>query len=172
MPVTQNVVPLSLYRPKSIMTESSHELFTVGWREWVSLPDLNIDKIKVKVDTGARTSALHATDLEPFEENGKQRIAFTVHPHQRDYETVVRSVADILDQRSVTNSGGQSEHRWTIQTDIVIGTSRWPIAVTLTARHDMRFRMLLGRNAMENRVCVNPAESFVWGRKRLKQRRQ
>jgi len=153
------------------MTTAPDKIITVGWREWVSLPDLGIDKIKVKVDTGARTSAIHATDLSPFEADGMQRIAFNVHTHQRDHDQVIRCVADIFDQRSVTNSGGQSEQRWVIQTALKIGTNSWPIAMTLTARPDMRFRMLLGRNAMEDRIVVDPAQSFVWGRHRSKARK-
>ena len=153
------------------MTKASQKLITVGWREWVSLPDLGIDKIKVKVDTGARTSAIHATELSPFEEDGVKRIAFNVHTHRRDHDQFVRCVADIFDQRSVTNSGGQSEERWVIQTGLTIGDYSWPIAMTLTARPDMRFRMLLGRNAMEDRIVVDPAKSFVWGRHRSKPRK-
>lgn len=133
----------------------------VGWREWVSLPELGIDKIKAKVDTGARTSALHAFSLNPFKENGKDRISFDMHPLQHNTTTVVNCVADIIDQRWVSDSGGHREERYVIRTPVIIGNDNWPIEITLTERDTMLFRMLLGRRAIRRHFMVNPAKSFI-----------
>ena len=140
----------------------------VGWREWVALPDLGIPRIKAKVDTGARTSALHAFSLEPFMENGKHRIRFGIHPLQHDINTVITCVADVVDKRLVTDSGGHEEERFVINTLITIAGQTWPIEITLTERENMLFRMLLGRSALRKRYIVNPARSFVTTKKHKK----
>ena len=142
------------------------DILTLGWREWVSLPDIGIDRIKAKVDTGARTSALHAFELRPFSEHGRDRVEFRMHPLQKDVDTVVTCTADILDTRVVTDSGGHKEERFVIETTLVLGQQAWPIEVTLTSRDDMLFRMLLGRTAIKNRAQVDPARSYLVGRKR------
>ncbi len=147
------------------LTSENGKILTFGWREWVALPDLGIPAIKVKVDTGARTSALHAFNLRPFVENGKQRIEFSVHPKQRDAETVIVCQSDVLDQRVVSDSGGHREERFVILTTLFIGGRKWPIEMTLTARDNMKFRMLLGRTAIENRVLVDASSSYLVGKK-------
>jgi hypothetical protein len=149
-----------------------NELLTLGWREWVGLPDLGISRLKVKVDTGARTSALHAFEVRPFSEDGIQRVEFRIHPHQRDNETALVCTADVVDQRTIMDSGGHREDRWVISTLLTIGPHSWPIEATLTARDDMRFRMLLGRGALKNRAIVNPALSYRVGIKRKKDKVQ
>lgn len=138
---------------------------TLGWREWVALPDLGIDRIKTKVDTGARTSALHAFEVRSFEENGLERVEFMMHPIQKDNETVVTCKADVLDKRIVSDSGGHKEERFVISTNLSIGKFSWPIEVTLTARDDMLFRMLLGRTAIKNLARVDPSRSYLVGKR-------
>ena len=145
---------------------STHELLTLGWREWVGLPDLGIAQIKAKVDTGARTSALHAFEVRPYSEDGRDRVEFKLHPRQRDSETVVVCRADVTDQRTVSDSGGHKEQRYVIRSMLSLGAHSWPIEITLTARDDMMFRMLLGRTAMNGHALVDPARSYVTGKKK------
>ncbi|OGT56171.1 MAG: ribosomal protein S6 modification protein [Gammaproteobacteria bacterium RIFCSPHIGHO2_12_FULL_43_28] len=140
----------------------------LGWREWVILPQLGIDKIKAKIDTGARTSALHAFALEPFTEDGRNRIRFDIHPLQHNTDVVVTCVADVIDKRLVTDSGGHEEDRYVIETLITIGGLTWTIEITLTERETMLFRMLIGRSALRKRFLVNPARSFVTTRQKQK----
>ena len=151
---------------------SSDDLLVLGWREWVRLPDLGLPPLKAKVDTGARTSALHAFCLRPFIENGKQRVEFEIHPKQLDNEQSVTCVSDVVDRRVVTDSGGHKEERWVIETTLCIGPHQWPIEMTLTARDDMRFRMLLGRNAIRNWAVVDSSRSYVIGKRPRKKAKQ
>jgi len=145
------------------VNKSKHQPVTLGWREWVALPELGLDRIKAKVDTGARTSALHAFELRTFDQQGVKRVEFKMHPNQRDTVTVVTCVADVVDQRMVRDSGGHSELRFVINTPVKIGAEEWPIELTLTARDDMLFRMLLGRTAMRGHVVVDPSRSYLVG---------
>lgn len=141
------------------------DLLVVGWREWVKLPGLNLDRIKAKVDTGARTSCLHAFQIRPFVENGQQRVEFQIHPKQRNTDYTQTCIADVIDQRTVTDSGGHKEDRWVIETMLSIGQHEWPIEITLSPRDDMMFRMLIGRTALKNRAVVDSARSYVIGKK-------
>jgi len=149
-----------------ILINSVKKLPVIGWREWVSLGELGIDKIKAKVDTGARTSALHAFSLKPFTENGKNRITFEIHPMQHNTSQIVTCTADVIDRREVTDSGGHTEKRYVITTPLTIAGQTWPIEITLTERENMLFRMLLGRSALRKHFVVNPARSFVTTRKK------
>lgn len=132
----------------------------IGWREWVSLPDLNIAKIKAKIDTGARTSTLHALDIAPFTKAGEMWIRFSVHPVQDDDATAVQCEAKVFERRIITNSGGGQEERYVIKTPLYIGDSNWLIELTLTNRAGLGFRMLIGRTALKGRVIVDPAVSY------------
>lgn len=133
----------------------------VGWREWVSLPELSLGRIKAKIDTGAKTSALHAFYVKPYVSNGVERVAFGMHPVQQDDSIVVECDALLIDRRVVTNSGGDSETRCVIRTPVTLGKLTVTTDITLTNRDNMRFRMILGRRLLNHRVIVDPAASFL-----------
>jgi len=133
----------------------------IGWREWVALPALSLPAIKVKVDTGARTSAIHAFDIQREDD---QWVSFSVQPLQRNDTLVRRCRAPIVDIRKITDSGGHIEERFVIGTELVIGPITKPIELTLTERRSMLFRMLLGRTALIPEFRVDPALSYTFGR--------
>lgn len=135
------------------------------------LPDLGIEQVKAKVDTGARTSTIHAFELETFEKHGEIWVRFAVHPVQRSSEQVVYCEAEVKDQRVVRDSGGHEEERFVIETNVRIGVDEWPIEITLTPRDNMGFRMLLGRTAIRGHFLVDPGRSYLVG-KRARLRRQ
>lgn len=145
------------------MSHLDHKLI-VGWREWLTLPELRIPAIKAKIDTGARTSALHAFELNTFRERGQLRVRFGIHPLQKRRDIEIFCEADVTDHRMVTDSGGHREKRYVITTPVRLGEQEWTIEVTLTNRDTMLFRMLLGRTAMRGRLLVNPGSSFLVGR--------
>ncbi len=142
----------------------TNDKLLIGWREWVELPNLGIPAIKAKVDTGARTSALHAFMLEPFEEGGIQKVRFGMHPLQKRQDIEIFCVADVLDQRVVSDSGGHRELRYVIRTPVRLGGREWDIEATLTNRDTMKFRMLLGRTALSPGTMVDPTFSYLTGR--------
>lgn len=138
----------------------------IGWREWASLPELNIPAIKVKVDTGARTSALHAYKIESYHQGEREYVRFWIHPLQRRTDIDICCEAPVLDHRVVKDSGGHAEDRCVIKTPVRIGTHQWEIELTLTSREDMLFRMLLGRRAMvDSGFTVDPGVSYLQGKK-------
>lgn len=135
------------------------ERLVVGWREWASLPKLDVPMIKVKIDTGAKTSALHAFDINPMTISGKDFVQFNIHPIQEN-DTIIRSCkSEIMDIRNIKSSNGLSEKRFVIRTGIHIGSQQWDINITLTNRDIMKHRMLLGREAMKH-ILVDPTNTF------------
>lgn len=144
------------------------DLPVIGWREWVKLPELGINRIKVKVDTGARTSSLHVLDLENFTKNGNPWVRFKVHPIQRTTKRTVKSEAQVLELRSVRNSGGKASMRPVIITNVTLLGETWPVELTLANRDDMGFRMLLGREAIRQKFLVDPGGSYYGGKPKRK----
>ena len=132
----------------------------VGWREWVALPALGVAAIKAKIDTGAKTSAIHAWKVHHYKSDGIEHLSFCLHPNQRD-ESEVACVARLLDVREITSSNGMRQKRFVIETDLEMGAHRYPIQLTLTNRDEMGFRMLIGRQALRPRWLVDPARSFL-----------
>lgn len=135
----------------------------IGWREWIELPDLCPTPIKVKVDTGARTSTLHAFRLKLREEDGITIARFEMHPHQRSTRDKVETTAEVFDIRNIRSSNGKTQRRPVIRTTARLGDVTWPIELTLTRRDEMGFRMLLGRAAVRKRFVVDPGASFLVG---------
>ena len=136
----------------------------MGWREWVALPSLGIPGIKAKLDTGARTSSLHATQIESFTLEERTMLRFKVHPLRNRTDVVILCETEAIDRRAVMDSGGHSEDRWVIRTPIAFSGDTWSIEITLTERFNMRFRMLLGRTSLRRALLVDPSKSFVTGR--------
>lgn len=136
----------------------SDEKLEFGWEEWVSLPDLGLPAIKAKIDTGARTSALHASDIEVFGPTSKPKVRFIVHPVAGHYDVAIPCSANILDQREVTSSNGESEMRYVIGSKLAVNGQSWPIELTLTNRSGMASRMLLGRQALGDNITITASE--------------
>ncbi|MBI1375302.1 MAG: ATP-dependent zinc protease [Phycisphaera sp.] len=136
----------------------------IGWREWITLPDLGVSWVKAKIDTGARSSALHAHDVEVFKRDGREWVRFKVHPMQRSTATTVACEAEMIDQRWVRSSGGHETLRPVIVTPIVLMGERHEIELTLTNRDAMGFRMLLGRQALRGSYAIDPGRSYLGGR--------
>ncbi|MCL4832594.1 MAG: ATP-dependent zinc protease [Caldilineaceae bacterium] len=143
---------------------SKPSLPVIGWREWVGLPDFGIETIKAKVDTGARSSSLHAFDLQEFEREGAKWVRFSVHPVQRKNTTTIQIEAPILEYRSVRSSSGRAARRPVVVTNITLLGVTWPVELTLASRDKMGFRMLLGREAFRRRFLVDAGKSYTGGR--------
>lgn len=140
------------------------DLPVAGWREWVHFPELHVSPIKAKLDTGARTSALHASNIRVADREGLAVVTFNFHPSHQRPELVQSAEALVIAERWVRSSSGHEELRPVIRTLIQLGGRRWPIELTLTARHDMGFRLLLGREALRGNYVVDPGRSFLCGR--------
>lgn len=149
---------------KRYSVETPAKSHLIGWREWVSLPELGIKAIKAKVDTGARTSTLHAFEVEPYDESGVPMVRFGIHPIQKRTDVEVYCTAPVVDRRWVTDSGGHREQRWIILTQVSLGGITWPLELTLTNRDSMLFRMLLGRTGMGSHFMVKPDASYLLGK--------
>lgn len=135
----------------------------IGWREWCGLPELGLPGVLAKVDTGARTSALHAFRIKPFQRDGEQWVRFAAHPVQRRRKPEIHAEARVVDERRITSSNGTTELRLVIATIVVLGTYRFETELTLASRDEMGYRMLLGRQALTGRFVVDSALSLTLG---------
>ena len=143
------------------MTEMPTQLPMLGWREWVALPEFGIAQIKAKIDTGARSSALHTVDLDPYLKNGENWLMFTVETKKKHNEELIECHAPIKDRRVVSNSGGHKQRRYVIETQLIFGRHLIQAEITLTNRDSMRFPMLLGRTAMNRIFIIDPHASYL-----------
>lgn len=147
--------------PKRKHKTSIRPQIILGWREWLALPMLGIPAIKAKVDTGAKTSALHTCGIEPFQNAGKTWVKFQVHPLRKRSNLVITCAVPVLDQRFVRDSGGHSELRYVIETQLRLNENEWLVELTLTSRDTMLFPMLLGRAAIRDKFLVDPTASYL-----------
>lgn len=136
----------------------------IGWREWVALPGIGIPAVKAKVDTGARTSCLHAFEITPFSKGSENWVRFLVHPIQHRRDIVRMCEARVVDRRHVTDSGGHHEMRYVVETTLSAAGKNWTIELTLKNRETMMFRMLLGRTALQNHFIIDCDKSFLLDR--------
>ena len=151
---------------------SEASLAIVGWREWVALPQAGVDWVKAKIDTGARSSAIHAFDLEAFERDGAEWVRFSLHPWQKSDEDHVELSLPVLDMREVRSSNGQVEKRYAVSLDVTLAGRTITTVMTLSNRDEMGFRMLIGREALERGFLVDASLSYAGGRpKRVVRRR-
>jgi hypothetical protein len=149
--------------------ELNKESKIIGWREWASLPELGLVAIKGKIDSGAKTSSLHAYDIQIEEKGSKTYVLFKVHPLQHDFSVVINCRALLVDRRQVTDSGGHKEERYVIRTTMVLAGVKKKIELTLTNRESMKYRMLIGRAALKH-YYIDPSQSYLSG-KSIKQKR-
>ncbi|MCB1666924.1 MAG: ATP-dependent zinc protease [Pseudomonadales bacterium] len=147
------------------MDAFDNQKMIIGSVEWCGLADLNIPAIKARVDSGAKTSAIHAFNIEEFKRGEAFWVRFELHPLQKNITTTVECEAEVIDRRLVKNSGGVAEERYVIKTPVSLGGKTWDIELTLTNRDSMGYRMLLGREAMGGRVLVDPGESLMLGKR-------
>ena len=151
-----------MLRSQSKLTEDGCSL--IGWKEWLALPDLGIPALKAKIDTGARTSALHTFCIEEFTVKEQLMVRFGIHPLRKQNNIELFCKAPVFDRRLVKDSGGHSEMRYVIETMVILGSVQWPIQISLTNREGMMFRMLLGRTALKQRFLVDPGQAYLTGR--------
>lgn len=157
--------------PKDVLPEEPS--YTVaGWREWVSLPGVGVPWVKAKLDTGARSSAIHAFDLVEEEQDGQRWVRFSVHPWQDSDEDAVETRLPVLDVREVRSSSGHAEHRLVVPMDITLIGRTLTAEMTLSNRDEMGFRLLIGREALARGYAVDPARSYLGGRPPLATRRR
>ncbi|PPD41490.1 MAG: ATP-dependent zinc protease, partial [Methylobacter sp.] len=149
------------------MPELLTDLPMLGWREWVGLPNFNIMQIKAKIDTGARSSALHAFAIDPYRKGGERWVMFAIHPIQKNTDVAIECHAPVKDRRVVSDSGGHKQLRYVIDTQLVVGQSVITAEMTLTNRDSMLFRLLIGRTAMDKRFIIAPNASYLQGKPQL-----
>lgn len=143
------------------MSESSAQLAVAGWREWIGLPDLDVSWVKAKLDTGARSSAIHAWDIEPFERDGAEWVRFQLHPWQMSDLDAVDVELPVIDRRTIRSSTGHEEERYVVRTKIRVLDLDLTADLTLTNRDEMGFRMLVGREALRGSILVDPGRSYI-----------
>lgn len=161
-----------LARPSVILKGQQPNKLLIGWEEWCTLPALGLPAIKAKIDTGAKTSALHAFDIKSFQQESVQFVSFKVFPLQRNKEVHQICTAEVIDERMVMNSGGHKELRYVIKTPLILGNQSWDIEITLSNRDPLAFRMLLGREALNGHVIIDPMKSMRQGKPTLKSLKQ
>jgi hypothetical protein len=149
-----------------------HKLMIVGNAEWCALPQLNIPAIRARIDSGAKTSSIHAVNIEEFYKNRQQWVRFEIHPLRIHTDVMIVCEAPVYDYRLVKSSTGVAQPRYVIETYIEMGGEKWTIQVTLANRRSMGFQMLLGRQAMTHRMLINPSEDFQLTRYSRKQVRE
>jgi hypothetical protein len=145
-----------------MVTEPTQK-YTLGWREWLALPEFDISHIKAKIDTGARSSALHAYFIDPYKKGGQLWVMFAIHPKQKS-DLSIECHAPVKDLRMVTDSGGHKQRRYVIETRLILGQMAINAEITLTNRDSMLFRMLLGRTAINSRFIIDPSASYLLGK--------
>ena len=148
------------------------EKVVVGWREWVSLPQAGVDWVKAKIDTGARSSSIHAFDVETSERDGQEWVRFCIHPWQKSEEDRAELTLPVLDRREVRSSNGQVEQRYAVAMDVTLAGRTITTVMTLSNRDEMGFRMLIGREALERGFLVDSAASYAGGRPKRAVRRK
>src|SRR5690242_9578726 len=149
------MLPIQKKKVKSKKIDLSSCLI-IGWNEWCALPRLGIPSIKAKIDTGAKTSAIHADLIKPYEIKQKKFVKFRIHPLPKRNDISMICHAEVIDQRHVMSSNGHIENRYVITTPIRLGDQEWDIELTLSNRDPLRFRMLLGREALQGHVVIVP----------------
>ncbi len=144
------------------MIDDADDRIVLGWEEWIALPALGVAAIKAKIDTGAKTSALHAEGIEPYRVGRLDHVRFKIRPVPRRPYIYVDCAAPVFDNRSITSSNGIPEERYIILTELTVSGRTWPIEVSLSDRRDMNYRMLLGRQALQSgRALIDPGVSFL-----------
>ena len=154
------------------MSDQDHSSTFTGWREWVALPEIGVSWVKVQIDPGAQTSALHATQVEEFTRDGADWVRFTVHPWQDSELDEVVVERPVHDRRTVRSSSGHSQDRFVVQMDVTLCGRTIPAEVTLTSREEMVFRMLIGREVLRQGFVVDSAASYLGGRPTASVRRR
>ncbi|WP_421784019.1 ATP-dependent zinc protease [Kiloniella litopenaei] len=145
------------------MKTKKRKIIEIGWREYVGLPEFHVDHVKAKIDSGARTSALHAEEITPFDQNGISFVSFLI-PFI-GCEKGMRCSAKIVDRRPIKNTGGVAEERYIVKTKLTLGEMCWPVEVSLTSRQSMRFPVIIGRTAIrEKGFLLNAGRSYLSGR--------
>ncbi|SDT93838.1 retropepsin-like aspartic endopeptidase RimB [Geopseudomonas guangdongensis] len=143
-------------------------LAVIGLREWIALPELGLARLRAKIDTGAATSTLHASDIEPFERDGQRWVRFTAHLGSRVQRQHRQREALLVDLKTIRSSTGHTQTRYVIRTELVLGDRHWPVEFTLACRQTMRYRVLLGAKALiAGQLVVNPALAYVQGKPQL-----